>query len=165
MVSRCLSCIGYEINKGTVKMNKKIQIGTIALIHGKLAIITEISTTRPKNPIGYKNNTGHRGYIGPESIVGAILGTVDVDLFEAHSEAAAVPKEQRHDAWMMPQSLRDMDLQVGDMVKILDHGIEKDAKFTGYNGRRPKNPVAFVMAGRNYKGSASLIVSKSKGQR
>lgn len=147
-------------------MNKNIQIGTIALIHGKLAIITEISTNRPKNPIGYRNNTSHRGYIGPETIVGAILGAVDIDIFEAHADArpfADVP--QRHDEWMMPESLREMGLKVGDMIKIKDNGTEKDVQFKGYNGRRPKNPIAFVMDGKNYKGSAALIISKSKAQR
>ena len=137
-----------------------IEIGSIVLINGKLAIVDEISSKRPANPIAYKNNTDHRGYVCSLSQITAIMGVVNIDVFETYRDAVKVPKEKVDDAWAMPAALREMGVKAGDQVKILTRGKTHTVTYTGYNANRPKNPISFEMNGRQYKGPVSLIVRK-----
>jgi hypothetical protein len=137
-----------------------IRPGTIIVTHGKLAIVEEVSPRRPKNPIAYKNNTDHRGYICGIESVQAVLGDVDLSKWK-QGVTPPLPKVTRDDPWAMPENLKAMDLKPGVSVIVMRHGRGKvQALYTGYSYRRPKYPVSYEVNGKKWKGAASSVVSK-----
>jgi hypothetical protein len=127
-----------------------------------LAIVEQVLTNRPKNPIQYKNNTDHRGYICGIGEVQAILGDVDLDAWtDALKPRIPKAKVERNDAWAMPQELREMGIKPGDIV-LVRHGRGglKEAVYTGYNSNRPKYPVSYEINGKGWKGTKGIITKK-----
>ena len=139
-----------------------IRPGTIIVTAGKLAIVEEVKPSRRKNPIAYKNNVDHRGYICGIGEVQAILGDVDLVAWKA-GVAPPAPKRERfptEDRWAMPDNLKEMGLKVGDIVEIRSRRGTENAIYKGYHSNRPKNPVELEIGGKNYKAPANLIVQK-----
>ena len=139
-----------------------IRPGTIIVTCGKLAIVEEVTRSRPKNPIAYKNNTDHRGYICGLSQVQAILGDVDIAAWKA-GITPVVKRElfPTEDRWAMPEALKSMNLKIGDTIEVR-HGRGGLAKaiYKGYNSSRPKYPVSYEIDGKQWKGVAATVVRK-----
>jgi len=142
---------------------KNIKPGTVIVTCGKLAIVEQVSTNRPKNPIQYKNNTDHRGYICGIGEVQAILGDVDMAEWKGalKPRAPKMKKVERNDSWAMPKELQEMGIKPGDIV-LVKHGRGglKEAVYAGYNSNRPKYPISYEINGKGWKGTKGIIVKK-----
>ena len=124
-----------------------IEVGSIIVIHGELAIVEQIRPSAPKNPLVYKNKTDHRGYIGnPENVL-AVLGKVDINDW---NEACGKKEEAElgNPAYNGPLK----GVKPGTKVKISGGGVSKVAIYTGYKPSRHKYPVSYTtLKGRRMK--------------
>jgi hypothetical protein len=138
-----------------------IQVGTIIVTNGKVAIVDEVNYRRHKNPIAYKNNTEHRGYICGIEQIQAVLGNVSIEKWDASKGPSnVVPTVTRLDHWAMPENLQKMGLKPGDVISV-SHGRKiVEATFTGYSSSRPKHPVSYSINGKKWKGPGSIIIRK-----
>lgn len=135
-----------------------IRPGTVIVVCGKLAIVDEVKPSRRKNPIAYKNNVDHRGYICSLDQVQAVLGDVDLAKFQAGITPRA-PRVEHNDTWAMPERLKEMGLEPGDTIEIRHgRGGTRQAIYRGYSCSRPKYPVSYELNGKQWKGVTAAIV-------
>jgi len=138
-----------------------IEVGTILVVGGKLAIVEEVKHTRPTNPISYRNNTTHRGYICGIGDVDAILGHVELgnwrDALKSSGNAVKLPSGIAHTSGM-PDMLRGIN--VGDRIQMRHgRGGPISVEYAGYKASRPKYPILYKHNGRTWKGAVASLVA------
>jgi len=138
---------------------ENINPGTVIVVCGKLAIVEEVKASRYKNPIAYKNNTEHRGYICGIADVQAILGDVDIAEWQGAVGQKPEPIVNRGSDMFLPEELKGV--KIGDTIKMR-HGRNGvvDVTFEGYKASRPKYPVSYSYNGKQWKGQLRGIVTE-----
>ena len=145
-----------------IELNE-VKPGSVILAHGKVAIVVEVSNSRPKNPIAYKNNTEHRGYICGLQDVQAVLA-YEGSLEAFKNVAGEAPKlPSRNDGtdldFLVPDQLKGV--KIGDEIMFRHgRGGSKKVVYKGYKSSRPKYPISYEYNGKPWKGTLSGFVSK-----
>ena len=132
-----------------------VRVGTIAVIHGTLAIVDEINVRAPSNPIQYKHNTKHAGYIcGPDEVQ-AVLGKVDIEAWNSSIENGNNPvtSQAGQSAIFGPMA----GVKVDTPMVISGRRGQETVTYKGYKRSRPKYPISFERDGRPMKGPMTIV--------
>jgi hypothetical protein len=60
----------------------------------------------------------------------------------------------------IPQRIKDMNLKIGDTIRIRHGAKEILIAFDGFNWNRPKYPLTYNINGKGWKGPLSVILAK-----
>ena len=140
-----------------VKTNRGIVgVGSIVIIRGKLAIVDDVRPDAPKNPIQYKSNTEHRGYIcGPDEIQ-EVLGTVDIETWKQAKSKGPLAIAKRDGKEALFGALGGV--KVGTPMEIDGQKGLELVTYEGWKESRPKYPVSFSRDGKQMKGTLDLVI-------
>jgi hypothetical protein len=138
-----------------------IKIGDVVVTENHdIMVVTEIQTSRPKNPIVIQKNL-NKQYICPPSHILQIIGQIDLDKMEESKSLKAERDDLINDI-TMPARLKAMNLEVGvSQIQVKHGGGTIVATYQGYKASRPKYPVSYItLRGGRYKCSEASVLAK-----
>jgi hypothetical protein len=136
-----------------------VEVGSIIVTHGRVAIVDEINLNAPKNPIQYKFKTDHQGYICGSEAIQAVLGKGDIDQFnEAKAASPQAPKNEGVEALFGAMT----GVKVGTPMQIRSRGGLETVTYTGWKQSRPKYPISFTRNDKPMKGPLSIVVKVTR---
>jgi hypothetical protein len=130
-------------------------------VQGNIFVVVGILLNRPVKPVEIVKKAGGTTYVGPVSMISAIVGTVDLEKFKAPA-AAFVPafRPPMFGDGALPPEVQAMNLKPGDMITVTHGRKQVHVKFMGFHFNRPKYPVDYELNGKPWKGKFNIIVRK-----
>ena len=140
---------------------KDLAVGSVVVdCRGGIGIVMDI-TNRPKYPVTYAVKASGSRYKADPGQFRCVVGKIDVEAFKAAVNTPLFPLvESGLQSMYLPESLKGMNLKVGDKI-VVKHGYKTvEAVFEEFIFTRPKYPVTYSINGKRWKGKYESIVSK-----